>query len=100
MSNTDTFPEVLSTVYHALSASRRCYAILILAETDDELSVRKLSRRITATEKDVSLSRATGEPYRNVYNALSQTHLLTLSEDDVIVFDSTRQPSAPINTSS
>ena len=95
MSDNDTFPEVLSTVYHALSASRRCYAILILAEADDELSVRELSRRITAAEKDVSLSRATGEPYRNVYNALSQTHLPTLSEADIIVYDSTRQTVSP-----
>lgn len=91
MSDNDTFPEVLSTVYHALSASRRCYAILILAETDDELSVQELSRRITATEKGVPLSRATGEPYRNVYNALSQTHLSTLEDAGIMNYDSDRQ---------
>ena len=64
---------------------------MILAEADDELSVRELSRRITAAEKDVSLSRATGEPYRNVYNALSQTHLSTLEDAGIINYDSDRQ---------
>jgi len=91
MSDNDTSPEFLSTVYHALSASRRYSAILILAEADHELSVRELSRRITAAEKGVSPSCATGEPYRNVYNALSQTHLSTLEDAGIINYDSDRQ---------
>lgn len=35
------------------------------------------------------------ESYRNVCNALSQTHFPTLSEADVIVYDSTRQTVGP-----
>lgn len=84
--------EILPQIYHALSASRRCHAIQILAEQDTEtLSVRALARKITAIEEDVNADCATGEPYRNVYNALSQTHLGTLSDASIIVYDSDRQ---------
>jgi len=57
----------------------------------DDLSVRTLAREIAAIEEDVPLERATGEPYRNVYNALSQTHLSTLSEAGIIIYDPNRQ---------
>lgn len=84
--------EILPQIYHALSASRRCHAIQILAKQDTEtLSVRALARKITAIEEDVNADCATGEPYRNVYNALSQTHLGTLSDASIIVYDSDRQ---------
>ncbi|ARS91708.1 hypothetical protein B1756_05960 [Natrarchaeobaculum aegyptiacum] len=65
--------------------------IELVAESDRDLSVRTLAREIAAREQDVPLERATGEPYRNVYNALSQTHLSTLSDADVIIYDSERQ---------
>lgn len=86
----------LAEVYHSLSASRRCHVIRILANSDDsELSVRTLSRKIAAIEEGVSTEHATGEPYRNVYNALSQTHLSTLSEAGIIIYDSNRQTVGP-----
>jgi DNA-binding transcriptional ArsR family regulator len=86
------FPNGLSEVYHSLSASRRCHVIRILANSDEEsLSVRILAREIAAIEEGVSLDRATGEPYRNVYNSLSQTHLSTLSEAGIIIYDPDRQ---------
>jgi DNA-binding transcriptional ArsR family regulator len=86
----------LAEVYHSLSASRRCQVIRILANSDDsELSVRALARRIAAIEEGVPPERATGEPYRNVYNALSQTHLSTLSEAGIIIYDSDRQTVTP-----
>lgn len=86
----------LAEVYHSLSASRRCHVIRILANSDDtELSVRTLARKIAAIEEGVSPEHATGEPYRNVYNALSQTHLSTLSEAGIIIYDSNRQTVSP-----
>ena len=39
----------------------------------------------------VTESLATGEPYRNVYNALSQTHLPTLDKAEIVRYDQTRQ---------
>ena len=39
----------------------------------------------------VTESFATGEPYRNVYNALSQTHLPTLDNAKIVRYDQTRQ---------
>ncbi len=82
----------LSEVYHALSASRRCHVIQLLAKSEEGFhSVRDLAREIAAIEEDVPPDRATGEPYRNVYNALSQTHLSTLSDAGIIIYDSDRQ---------
>ncbi|WP_449289240.1 DUF7344 domain-containing protein [Natrarchaeobaculum sulfurireducens] len=83
--------DYLSRVYHSLRAPRRRYVIELVADSDEDLSVRTLAREIAAREQDVPLERATGEPYRNVYNALSQTHLSTLSDADVIIYDSERQ---------
>lgn len=83
--------DYLSRVYHSLRAPRRRYVIKLVAESDGDLSVRTLAREIASREQDISLERATGEPYRNVYNALSQTHLPTLSDADVIIYDAERQ---------
>ncbi|RQG93284.1 hypothetical protein EA462_00935 [Natrarchaeobius halalkaliphilus] len=69
--------------------------IELVAESDNDLSVRTLAREIAAREQDVPMDCATGEPYRNVYNALSQTHLSTLSDTDVIIYDPERQTVAP-----
>ncbi len=92
MTENDYSPCVLSEIYHALSASRRCYVIQLLSESDKEsLPVRKLAREIAAIEQDVDPDCATGEPYRNVYNALSQTHLSTLSDAGIIIYNSDRQ---------
>lgn len=92
MSENENLSDVLSEVYHALSASRRCHVIQLLAGSKDgSMPLRDLAREITAIEEDISPDRATGEPYRNVYNALSQTHLSTLSDADIIIYDSNRQ---------
>ena len=92
MTQEDAPTEALFDVYHALRASRRRYVIQILLESDDEvLMVRTLARQIAAIEEDIPPDHATGEPYRNVYNSLSQTHLATLSDADIIVYNPDRQ---------
>lgn len=92
MSESEDLSNILSEVYHALSATRRCHVILLLANSDEgTLPVRDLAREIAAVEEDVSPDCATGEPYRNAYNALSQTHLPTLSDAEIIIYDSDRQ---------
>lgn len=92
MSENENLSDILSEVYHALSASRRCHVIQLLASSKGAtLPVRDLAREIAAIEEDIPPDRATGEPYRNVYNALSQTHLETLSDADIIIYDSNRQ---------
>ena len=92
MSEKHDFPKYLAKLFHVLSSPRRCYVIKILADNpEDTVSVRYLSRQIAAIEEEIPPDRATGEPYRNVYNALTQTHLSTLSNTDIIVHDSDRQ---------
>lgn len=96
MCDKDSTSDSLSTVYHALRVPRRRYTIQLLSTSDqDEVSVRFLARCITAIEQNIPPEHATGEPYRNVYNALSQTHLDTLSDADLIIYESNRQTVAP-----
>ena len=96
MRNATEFPDILSQIYHSLSAPRRCHVIQLLSEkTDEPLTVRTLASEIAAIERGVEPDRATGAPYRNVYNALSQTHLLTLADAGIIIYDSNRQTVAP-----
>lgn len=92
MSGDEDPSNVLSEIYHTLSAPRRCHVIQLLAKSEeDRLPVRTLAREIAAIEEEVPPDCATGEPYRNVYNALSQTHLTTLSNAEIIIYDSDRQ---------
>ena len=83
---------LLSDLYQILSAPRRCYVIqLIVKGNQDRYTVRELSKRIAAIEQGIPKENATGEPYRNVYNALSQTHLQTMADFDIIDYDPNRQ---------
>lgn len=85
-------PDGLSEIYHALRATRRRYVIQWFAEHEEETAtVRTLAKWIAATENNLETSHATGEIYRNVYTALSQSHLPTLSEAGLIIYDSDRQ---------
>lgn len=87
---------LLSTLYHALRASRRRAVITTLANSSGlPISVRDLAKKIAASEENVTLAQATGEPYRNAYNALSQSHLPMLAEADIIIYDSDRQVVSP-----
>lgn len=84
--------ENLSSIYHALRARRRRQVIRTINHTNDvEMSVRSLAQEIAAVEQKIPIAQATGEPYRNAYNALSQTHLPTLAEVKIIIYDPHRQ---------
>jgi hypothetical protein len=92
MSTSNEIEEFISLLYHAFRASRRRYLIRHLCETDDKaFSTRNLARKVASTELNIPEQQATGEPYRNVYNALTQTHLPTLSDAGVIIYDRRRQ---------
>lgn len=96
MTRNKLFSEGLSSTYHTLRAPRRCYAIERLWDDDcEQLTVRTLAREIAAREEDVSPECATGDKYRNAYNALSQTHLPTLDDAEIIIYDSNRQTVVP-----
>jgi hypothetical protein len=63
--------------------------------TEEILTTRELARKTTSMELGVPERQATGEAYRNAYNALSQTHLPTLSEAGIIIYDPERQTVMP-----
>lgn len=86
----------MSVLYHSLRATRRRQTIRELNhENGATLTTRELARAIAASEQQVSREQATGEEYRNAYNALSQTHLPTLADADIIIYDSDRQVIKP-----
>lgn len=88
----ESVDQVLSELYHILRAPRRREVIKSLTTTAEcPVSVRQLAREVTAREQASTLQTATGEPYRNTYNALSQTHLPALESAGVIIYDSDRQ---------
>ena len=92
----ETVQQLLSMLYHALRASRRRIVLRCLQNASDEvLTTRELARGIASREQAVPREQATGEPYRNAYNALSQTHLPTLSEASIVIYDPERQTVAP-----
>jgi len=92
----DDTNEFLSMLYHALRARRRRRAIRLLYRADSSVvSVRFLAEEIAAAEHEMPSKQATGEPYRNAYNALSQTHLPTLSRASIVIYDSERQTVSP-----
>lgn len=96
MAERDVGPCLLTDLYHIFSAPRRCYVIQLLSQRDrQEYSVRELSREIAAIEQGVPKSHATGEPYRNVYNALSQTHLSSMVDLDLVTYHQDRQTVTP-----
>lgn len=96
MTQNNLVSDGLPNIYHALRAPRRCYVIERIWDSDSEqLTVRTLAREITAREEGVSPEKATGEPYRAVYNALSQTHLSTLDDAGIIIYDTNRQTVVP-----
>jgi DNA-binding transcriptional ArsR family regulator len=92
MTNNNTRSDLLSQIYHSLRAPRRRILVRLIARSDnDSLSVRTCARHVTAVENGIQPQVATGEQYRNVYNALSQTHLSTLSEAGLVIYDPDRQ---------
>jgi hypothetical protein len=86
----------LSNLYHSLRAPRRRHVIRILKQDQAKtVSTRELGRTISALEQEIPKQQATGEPYRNVYNALCQSHLPTLSKAGILIYDPNRQTVAP-----
>lgn len=92
MSDKTDKEDFLSILYHALRTRRRREVIRLIHTTDTPtLSVRFLAREIAVAEHELSRTQATGEPYRNVYNALSQSHLPTLADAGIVIYDPERQ---------
>lgn len=95
MSN-EELENFLSELLHALRTERRRRVVQLLFESPDStLTVREIAREIASKEHDLPRAHATGEPYRNAYNALSQTHLPTLERARIVVYDPQRQIVSP-----
>lgn len=89
---TESFNNPVSELHHTLRATRRRAAVQVMSCSEEAtVTVRSLAREIAADEHGIPTAHATGEPYRNVYNALSQTHLPTLASVGVLIYDPKRQ---------
>ena len=92
MTATESWNNPISELHHSLRARRRRLVVQAVRREDDAtIAVRTLAREIAGTEHGIPDSQATGEPYRNAYNALSQTHLPTLAAARIILYDPMRQ---------
>jgi len=89
-------PSGLPAFYHLFSAPRRCYVIQVLRASDGEtLAVREVARAIAVTETAGNSNVVRNGQYRNVYNALTQTHLAKLAAESIIEYDASRKVIAP-----
>lgn len=85
-------PTELVVLYQLLSAPRRCYTIQALQKADSgSLTVREVARAIAVAETAGTSQLATNSQYRNVYNALTQTHLSKLAAEGIIEYDPDRK---------
>lgn len=103
----------LSTIHHALRASRRRLVVVLIAyrtiqtPTTDasavdesninelEVSVRRIAKEIVVIEEETPLKQATGDPYHNRYTSLIQTHLPELDRVGAIEYDADRKQITP-----
>jgi hypothetical protein len=84
--------EALSVLLHAIRSSRRRWVIQLLeAQSQTPVTTRNLARQIAGRETGTEPGQVSGREYKNVYNALSQTHLPTLDDAEVIVYCPQRQ---------
>ena len=64
---------------------------MLVSIDETPIQASTLANHLTAIEEGIPPNRASGEPYRNVYNALSQTHLPKLADIGAIRYDSDRK---------
>jgi hypothetical protein len=85
-------PSGLVVFYQLFSAPRRCYVIQALnASASETLTVRELARAVATAESAESTEVIKNAEYRNVYNALTQTHLSKLAAEEIIEYDTNRK---------
>lgn len=108
--------ESVSTIHHALRATRRRLTVMLVSHRtissssttseaanihsesktgETTVSVRQLAREIVSLEENISIQQATGDPYHNVYTALIQTHLPQLADVSAIEYDHHRKTVRP-----
>lgn len=73
--------------YEILSNQRRRYAVHYLKQVDDAVSVRDLAEQVAAWENDKPIEQLDSQERKRVYISLTQSHLSTLDDADIIEFD-------------
>lgn len=77
-------------IFETLSSRRRRYALHYLAQTEEVVTVRKLSEQLAAWENRVDRRMVTPKQRKRVYTALHQTHLPTMDRLGVVAYDRNR----------
>jgi hypothetical protein len=77
-------------VYEVLSNRRRRYAIHHLKQADDPVDVSTLAEQVAAWENDKSVEELGSQERKRVYISLYQSHLPTLEERGLVVYDDDR----------
>lgn len=77
-------------LFHLLQNERRRRVLQYLAETDRPVELRKISKHIAAWECDTTPQQLTSTQYQRVYIALYQSHLPTLADAGLIIYNQSR----------
>lgn len=81
----DTFSE--ETVFRILRNKRRRYALHYLKQRDEAISVGDLAEQIAAWEHGIDVFDVSPEDRKRVYISLLQSHLPTMADSNIVVFD-------------
>lgn len=95
-SSTESVPGGLSDLssqqlYSVIGDRRRRYTVHYLKQQDSEVSVRDLSEQVAAWENGKSTAELTSKERKRVYISLYQSHLPTLDEEGIVVYDEDRK---------
>lgn len=77
-------------LFHLLQNARRRQVLQYLAETDEPVELRTISKHIATWECDTTHQQLTSTQYQRVYIALYQTHLPTLADAGLITYNQSR----------
>lgn len=80
-------PPELCSLYHLLRQSRRCYLVLLMAQSTPPHDIHGLAKQVAAEINDVSVADVPWDKYKNVLVSVRQTHIPALSEQDVVRTD-------------
>lgn len=78
----------VDVVFDILSNRRRRFVLHYLLQQDRVVELRELSSQVTAWENDIDVEDVTYTQRKRVYTALRQTHLPTMDDAGVVLFDS------------
>lgn len=77
----------VDVIFHILSNRRRRYVLHYLLQRSEAVELSDLASQVTAWEYQIPVEEVTHKQRKRVYTALRQTHLPSMHDEGVIVYD-------------